>query len=340
MENESQRRTSRGRSIPSYAFPNPLEVSESPSKYPNERYESMSSPIRTGSPFHLMSEDDYAPRADNHYETQIIPESEDLKDIREYIQSRDFNTIFDVLDAELQDLKVQNKSYVSRQERELRKWLQSDSPSALLSLYTTHSKLQLSPSVKECITQLFTQLVSQEVSKMLEMQGLRRRLQDYKMDTDFSFDTIASTFITSMPSLSAVLHAAFTPNSKFGIAAESSSDPLDIPRSGIQSDNPAHDRSGASELSIPPKSDTTAVLHTQHSMLGMCVDEYFLIRSRILFSSLSEDSSIALFYSGFINIRFLIITLILGMSCTCAIGKAFGTRDSGFFIIGRRIVAH
>ena len=150
-----------------------------------------------------------------------------------------------------------------QQQRKLRKWLQGDGPGAILSLYIEHSKLELPPSIKESITQLFTRMVSQEVSKMLKENGLRRLLQDYDMDTDFSFDTMASTFTASMPSLSAVLHTTFTPDSKPGIIRESLPDP---PRktepqgstSEIHSD-PDNVGSETSEVSILPKSDTAAV---------------------------------------------------------------------------------
>ena len=170
---------------------------------------------------------------DNRYETLLIPESEDLKEIRAYIQLCGFNTIFDVLDAELRELKVR-KTYI-QQQRKLRKWLQGTGPGAILSLYLQHLKLDLPNPVKESITQLFTQMVSQEVSDMLKEQSLRRLLKDYEMDIDFSFDAMASTFIAAMPSLSTVLHTAFTPDLNIGIVRESvpESDPAVLSRENL-----------------------------------------------------------------------------------------------------------
>lgn len=273
MDNEHQRRTSRGgRPIPSYVLPNPFETS-SPSKpldSESAQYEPISSPIPSGAPFYLTLDDDYEPPDDNRYETLSIPESEVLKEIRAYIQLRGFNTIFDVLDAELRELKVR-QTYL-HQQRMLRKWLQGDGPGAILSLYVAHSKLELPDPVKESITQLFTRIVSQEVSVMLKEQSLRKLLKEYKMDTDFTFDAMASTFITSMPSLSAMLHTAFTPGSKTGIVTDSVPDPLrktnthsqpQESTSGVRSADPSHDGSGTSEVSILPESDTAAVPHVQ-----------------------------------------------------------------------------
>ena len=118
MDNEHQRRTSRGgHPIPSYVLPNLLEAS-SPSKPPDSesgRYELISSPMHSGAPFHLTSDNNYEPPVDNRYETLSIPESEDLKEIRAYIQLRGFNTIFDVLDAKLQKLKVR-QTYLQQQQ--------------------------------------------------------------------------------------------------------------------------------------------------------------------------------------------------------------------------------
>src|SRR5277367_3499954 len=203
MADERQRRTSRGRPIPSYLPPSFEGLSSTSRPSDHER---ISSPG-----LNLVSDDNYE-----------LP-NDPLKDIRDYIRGYGFNTIFDVLDAELQELKVQQVHQVSRQQRELRKWLQGDGPSAILSLYVQHSKLEWSVSLKESITQLFSQILSQEVSNMLKEKSLRRHLQDYKLDTDFSFDTMASTFAATMPSLSAVLHTAFTPNSQSDTVTVSSS---------------------------------------------------------------------------------------------------------------------
>ena len=272
MDSERQRTTSRGRPIPSYLPASPLDGLRSPSKPSDERHEPISSPIHT-EPLSML-DDNYEPPDDDRYNTQSTSESEVLKDIRKYIQDRGFNTIFDVLDAELRELKVQQVHYVSRQERELRKWLHDDGPSAILSLYVQHYKLELSTSVKECITQLFTRILSQEVSNVLQEKSLRRRLQDYKMDTDFSFDTMASTFAASMPSLSAALHIVFTPDSKVDTAAESSSsapkktnDPLVLlenPQSSTSEirsgpKNPPNHGSGSSEVPIHTPSDSTTM---------------------------------------------------------------------------------
>src|SRR5579859_5649421 len=186
MTNERQqtRRTSSGRHIPSYLPPGSFEGMSSPSKPSDERNEHISLPL---APLDSIYDDNYE-----------LPD-DPLKDIRGYIQRRGFNTIFDVLEAELREVDVQRVRHVSRQQCELRKWLQSDGPGAILSLYIQHYKLELSASVKECITQLFTRILSQEVSTMLEEKSLRRHLQDYKLYTDFSFDTMASTFAASMP---------------------------------------------------------------------------------------------------------------------------------------------
>jgi hypothetical protein len=193
--------------------------------------------------------------SDDNYELPNDP----LKDIRDYIRLRGFNTIFDVLDAELQELKVQQVRQVSRQQRELRKWLQGDGPSVILSLYIQHSKLELSVSLKESITQLFSQILSQEVSNMLKEKSLRRHLRDYKLDTDFSFDTMASTFAATMLSLSAVLHTAFTPNSQSDTPTASSSgapkeatDPLSLSENPHGSTSEIH--SGATTQNNPPDS--------------------------------------------------------------------------------------
>jgi hypothetical protein len=146
-----------------------------------------------------------------------------LDDIRGYIQHCGFDTIFDVLNAELQEFKVHQLQHVSRRERELQKWLHGDGPSAILSLYVEHSKLELSTSVKNSVTQLFIRILSQEVSNILEEKSLQRHLQDYKLDTDFSFDTMASTFAASMPSLSTTLYTVFTSDSNENTTAESAS---------------------------------------------------------------------------------------------------------------------
>jgi len=274
MDNEHQRRTSRGgRPIPSYVLPIPFEAS-SPSKPPDSesgRYQPISSPMHSGAPFHLTSDDNYEPPVENRYETLSIPESEALKEIRAYIQLRGFDTIFDVFDAELRELEVR-RTYL-HQQRKLRKWLQGDGPAAILSLYVAHSKLELPDPVKEPITQLFTRIVSQEISIMLKEQSLRKPLKKYKMDTDFTFDGMASTFIASMPSLSAVLHTAFMPSSKTETVTDSAvPDPFwktnshsqpQVSTSGVRSDadNLSHNGSGTSEESILPESNTAAVPH-------------------------------------------------------------------------------
>src|SRR5579859_4918924 len=135
-------------------------------------------------------------------------------------------------------------------------------------------KLELSASVKECITQLFTRILSQEVSTMLEEKSLRRHLQDYKLDTDFSFDTMASMFAASMPSLSAVLHTAFTPDSQSDTAAPSASsspketldplDPLENPQSSTSeirsgANIPQNRGFGGSKLPVHTPSDSVTV---------------------------------------------------------------------------------
>src|SRR5271169_575529 len=201
MDTEHQRRTSRGRPIPSYVLPNPLDASSPPKPLGSEpgQHEPITSPMPSAAPFDLMPDDNYKPIADIQYETRSIPESETLKEIRTFIQLRGFNTIFDVLDAELRELTVRQQ-YL-QQQRKLRKWLQGDGPVAILSYYVEHSKLEMPPSIKESITQLFTRMVSQEVSNMLKEKSLRRLLQDYDMEIDFSFDTMASTLTASMPSL-------------------------------------------------------------------------------------------------------------------------------------------
>jgi len=91
-----------------------------------------------------MFDDNYEPPDDDRRNTQSTPESEVLRDIRKYIQDRGFDTIFDVLDAEPRELKVKQVHYVSRQERELRKWLHGHGPSAIISLYVQHYKLESS----------------------------------------------------------------------------------------------------------------------------------------------------------------------------------------------------
>src|SRR5579859_3427996 len=122
MTNERQqtRRTSSGRHIPSYLPPGSFEGMSSPSKPSDERNEHISLPL---APLDSIYDDNYE-----------LPD-DPLKDIRGYIQRRGFNTIFDVLEAELREVDVQRVRHVSRQQRELRKWLQSDGPGAILSLY-------------------------------------------------------------------------------------------------------------------------------------------------------------------------------------------------------------
>jgi hypothetical protein len=151
--------------------------------------------------------------------------SDALKKIRTYIRSCGFDTIFDVVEAEIGEMQAfQTTAGPTRQDRGLRKWLQGDGPGSILSLYVKHGKLQLKPSVKDCITVLFSRIVSKEVVAMLEEKSLRRKLHDYTLDTQFSFDAMVSAFTTSMPALSGVLHMAFSPDPNTESNSASTSD--------------------------------------------------------------------------------------------------------------------
>ena len=227
MDSRPGRTTSHGRPIPSYLQPNPLQ---------DPRLETAvefgDSPINVGSSLSMSV-------TDANFRTP----SEKLKKIHMYIRECGFDTVFDLVDTEIEEIQAfQTASAPIRRERELRKWLQSDGPGAVLSLYVKHGKLELKPSVQECIIVLFTRIVLQEVRNMLGEQSLRRKLHDYTIDTDFSFDAIASAFTTSMPALSRVLHTAFSPASTSG----------DIIVSQSTSENPQGAASESSPADTPP----------------------------------------------------------------------------------------
>src|SRR5271155_99323 len=197
MDIGPQRTTSSGRPIPSYIQQH----------HPDPEFEDIAE-SGDGDVRNQIG-DSSASVPDVNYRTP----SETLKKIRTYIRNCGFDTIFDLVEAEIGEIQAfQSTAGPTRQEKELRKWLQGDGPGAILSLYVKHGKLQLKPSVKECITVLFSRIVEKEVGAMLEEKSLRRKLHDYTLDTQFSFDAMVSTFTTSMPALSGVLHMAFAPD--------------------------------------------------------------------------------------------------------------------------------
>jgi hypothetical protein len=103
MINERKKRTSRDCLISSY-----LSLSS----------EDLSSPFRPFDHEHISS---FGASLDSMSDSNYEILNDLLKNIRSYIQNCEFNTIFDVLNAEIQILTVQKFDHVSRQQRELRK---------------------------------------------------------------------------------------------------------------------------------------------------------------------------------------------------------------------------
>jgi hypothetical protein len=226
MDIGPQRTTSSGRPIPSYIQQH----------HPDPEFEDIAE-SGGGDVRNQISGDSSTSVPDVNYKTP----SDALKKIRTYIRDCGFDTIFDLVEAEIGEIQaIQSTAGPTRQERELRRWLQGDGPGAILSLYVKHGKLQLTPSVKECITVLFSRIVSKEVVAILEEKSLRRKLHEYTLDTQFSFDAMVSAFTASMPALSGVLHTAFSPdrNTESNSASTSGDPPTSQATSGSSADAP------------------------------------------------------------------------------------------------------